>query len=64
MPEMNGIKLVQSIQKMNLNIKCVLMSGYPDKVFKEEGFELKKIPFLRKPFTLEQASDLIMRILL
>ena len=64
MPEMNGIKLIQSIQKMNLNIKCILMSGYPDKVFKEEGFELKKIPFLRKPFTLEQASDLIMRILL
>ena len=64
MPEMNGIKLIQSIQKMNLNIKCVLMSGYPDKVFKEGGVELKKIPFLRKPFTLEQASDLIMRILL
>ena len=64
MPEINGIKLIQSIQKMNLNIKCILMSGYPDKVFKEEGFELKKIPFLRKPFTLEQASDLIMRILL
>ena len=64
MPEMNGIKLIQSIQEMNLNIKCILMSGYPDKVFKEEGIELKKIPFLRKPFTLEQASDLIMRILL
>ena len=64
MPEMNGINLIQSIQKMNLNIKCILMSGYPDKVFKEEGFELKKIPFLRKPFTLQQASDLIMRILL
>ena len=64
MPEMNGIKLIQSIQKMDLNIKYILMSGYPDKVFKEEGFELKKIPFLRKPFTIEQASDLIMRILL
>ena len=45
MPEMNGIKLIQNIQKMNLNIKCILMSGYPDKVFKEEGFELKKYPF-------------------
>ena len=64
MPEMNGIKLIQSIQKMDFNIKYILMSGYPDKVFKEEGFELKKIPFLRKPFTIEQASDLIMRILL
>ncbi len=64
MPGMNGIKLIQNIQKMNSNIKCILMSGYPDKVFKEEGFELKKIPFLRKPFTIEKASDLIMRILL
>ena len=64
MPEMNGIKLIQSIQNKDLNIKYILMSGYPDKVFKEEGFELKKIPFLRKPFTIEQASDLIMRILL
>ena len=45
MPEMNGIKLIQSIKKMNLDIKCILMSGYPDKVFKEEGFELKKYPF-------------------
>ena len=64
MPEMNGIKLIQNIQKMDLKIKFILMSGYPDKIFKEEGIELKKIPFLRKPFTLEQASDLIMRILL
>ena len=48
MPEMNGIKLIQNIQKMNLNIKCILMSGYPDKVFKEEGVELKKIPFYEK----------------
>ena len=64
MPEMNGIKLIQNIQKMDLKIKYILMSGYPDKVFKEKGFELKKIPFLRKPFTIEQASDLIMRILL
>ena len=37
MPEMNGIKLIQNIQKMDLNIKYILMSGYPDKVFKEEG---------------------------
>ena len=64
MPEMNGIKLIQNIQKMDLKIKYILMSGYPDKVFKEKVFELKKIPFLRKPFTIEQASDLIMRILL
>ena len=64
MPEMNGIKLIQNIQKMDLKIKYILMSGYPDKVFKEKGFELKKIPFLRKPFTIEQASDLIMRLLL
>ena len=64
MPEINGIKLIQNIQKMDLKIKYILMSGYPDKVFKEKGFELKKIPFLRKPFTIEQASDLIMRILL
>ena len=47
MPQMNGIKLIQSIKKMNLDIKCILMSGYPDKVFKEEGFELKKYPFTK-----------------
>ena len=63
MPEMNGIKLVEKINKMNLNIKCILMSGYPDKIFKKEEYSIEKIPFLRKPFTLEQASALIMRIL-
>ena len=63
MPKMNGIKLVQRINNININIKCILMSGYPDKIFKKEKYNIEKIPFLRKPFTLEQASTLIMRIL-
>lgn len=53
MPEMNGLKLTEALQKQAPNLKFIYMSGYSDEVLSHQGPTSGDIPFLAKPFLPE-----------
>lgn len=58
MPEMNGLKLLLEIQKLNKDQKVILMTGY---VTKE--LENIKIPLITKPFEVHNLITIIKNLL-
>lgn len=63
MPEMNGIQLANNIRKIQPQIKCLFMSGYPGKVFEELEEEKLKLEFLQKPFSMHTLENKIYDLL-
>ncbi len=62
MPDMDGKMLLKEIQKMNLNIPVVFMSGYTDL---DKGFLKSKevMGFLQKPFNLNDIHNILKQVL-
>ncbi len=63
MPEMDGYELYSKIQSLKPSVKFIFTTGYSDEALKELGVKLKKINFLKKPFTLKELSLKIREVL-
>lgn len=63
MPEMNGMELSNKLVSLYPNIKCVFISGYTDNVLANHGALDTSIPFLQKPFSINNLADLIRCVL-
>ena len=59
MPRVNGIELVEQILMERPRIKILLMSGNMDRDHKE----VKKLPFLAKPFSSEAFRNKVREVL-
>ena len=51
MPEMNGWDLARTLKEGRPGLKCLFMSGYPDKIVDARGVLEEELQFLQKPFS-------------
>ncbi|MCP4161969.1 MAG: PAS domain S-box protein [Deltaproteobacteria bacterium] len=59
MPQMNGKKLAHKLNELNINLKCLFMSGYTANVIAHRGVLDEGIFFLQKPFSI---MDLALKV--
>jgi len=56
MPEMNGLDLVDRCQAVRPGMKCLFMSGYTAEVIAHQGMLNDPVPFIQKPFSMEDLA--------
>ncbi len=59
MPGMNGLELLLSVREKYPNVLFILMTGYHTSEIRELGIEQGAIRFFKKPFSMEELTDLI-----
>jgi len=63
MPEMNGRELVERLHEMLPGLRYIYMSGYPADMIASGGQLDEGIHFIQKPFSVQQMSEGIRRVL-
>ncbi len=63
MPIMSGAMLVERLKKTHPHIKVLYMSGYTDDAIVHHGVLDKGIPFIQKPFTINDLASKIEKLL-
>lgn len=63
MPEMNGRDLSEELLKIQPTLKVLYMSGYTANVIGRHGVLDNQVDFIHKPFTIEDISKKIRRVL-
>ena len=63
MPGMNGRELASRLGVSRPEMKVVYMSGYTDRVMSENSVLDQSVTFLQKPFTPDQLTALVQRVL-
>jgi two-component system cell cycle sensor histidine kinase/response regulator CckA len=63
MPRTNCDQLVHDLQAARPNLKCILISGYPQDMLSEHGLAGARPDFMQKPFTAEQLVAKIREVL-
>ena len=60
---LNGIDLADQVRVTHPNMKIVLMSGYPEEILGKRGESEFSYELLRKPFGLNDLSELLARLI-
>jgi CheY-like chemotaxis protein len=63
MPGMNGKDLADRMALLRPQTKVVFMSGYTDRIISRDGVLDESVVYLQKPFTAEQLSATVRRVL-
>ena len=63
MPQMNGRELAAAFKKDHPDMLVLFMSGYTSDVIDAEGVMADKLPFLEKPFELDELIQKVREIL-
>ncbi|MFT6559530.1 MAG: two-component system cell cycle sensor histidine kinase/response regulator CckA [Sneathiella sp.] len=64
MPSMDGPTLVKNITKKMPDLKIIFISGYAEDAFRKDlDFDINKIEFLPKPFTLKEIAEKVKEVL-
>ena len=63
MPEMNGWDLASAVQKAHPGMKCLFMSGYPDRILDARGAQEEELQFLQKPFSYQDLAIKLQEVL-
>ena len=63
MPGMNGRELAERMALLRPRTKVVFMSGYTDRIMSRDGVLDESVEYLQKPFTAEQLSATVRRVL-
>jgi two-component system cell cycle sensor histidine kinase/response regulator CckA len=63
MPHMGGPELVERLSEMFPDVKTIYMSGYTDSTVVHEGVLTRSVAFLDKPFTGEELTREVRRVL-
>jgi two-component system CheB/CheR fusion protein len=63
MPEVGGRELAEQARALHPEIKVIFMSGYTDDILILEGVKAQGIPFLQKPFTLQELGRTVRDVL-
>lgn len=59
MPVMNGRQLAEAIRSINMEIKCLYMSGYTADVIADRGIVDDGVNFIQKPYSLKEMAERI-----
>ena len=63
LPDISGIELLRLIRKMDIKVKCIIITAYPTTQLRQEAKELGACDFIPKPFNLEKLSRVVDLIL-
>jgi len=63
MPDMNGKEIVGKLQSENPRLKFIYMSGYTANVISKHGVLDEGVPFIQKPFSVNELSRIIREVL-
>jgi CheY-like chemotaxis protein len=63
MPGMNGRELADRMGELRPQTKVIFMSGYTDRIMTRDGVLDDSVEYLQKPFTAEQLSATVYRVL-
>ena len=63
MPEMNGQELARRIAALRPGLKQLFVSGYPSDHIAQRGRLASGVPFLQKPFSLQELATMVRRTL-
>lgn len=63
LPNGSGLDLLHEIHEKNINVKVIMMTGYPDMLEQEEAFKLGVVSYLSKPLELDTLLSKIRRAL-
>jgi len=63
MPGTSGLVLAEEIRKLVHKLPVLFMSGYSQEAIEKQGLIPGKIPFLNKPFTINQLSSMLNKVL-
>lgn len=59
MPKLDGISVMRELEKLNLTIQVILMSGFDQSHCENDRANPKKVSFLSKPFSLENVMQIL-----
>lgn len=59
MPRMDGISMLERLEKILPDTVPIFMSGYSDKEYLKAAIKLKAVNYIEKPFTLTEIKDTI-----
>ncbi|MDO4332204.1 MAG: response regulator [Eubacteriales bacterium] len=59
MPRMSGIELIEKIQEINENTRCILLSGYSDFAYAQKAIRLGVISYELKPIKVSRLIELV-----
>lgn len=62
MPELDGLSLIEKVQKVNPETKFVILSGYEEFSFAKKGIELGVSEYLVKPVNFDELKAVFTRI--
>lgn len=63
MPEMNGQELARRIAALRPGLKQLFVSGYPSDHIAQRGMLASGVPFLQKPFSLQELATMVRQTL-
>jgi len=63
MPGMNGKELWETLQPMRAGLRCLFMSGYPEKSIIDRGLLVKDVNYIQKPFSQMELAAKIRAVL-
>ena len=63
MPEMNGRDLWKRLSAINTGLKCLFVSGYTADIIAQRGELADDVPFLQKPYQLEDLAAKLRQIM-
>jgi len=63
MPGTNGKELAERMAQLRPRTKVIFMSGYTDRIMSHDGVLDEAVAYLQKPFTAEQLSAALRRVL-
>ena len=63
MPNFDGFQLLEFMNKKNISIPVVFITGYPTEEYETKGLELGAVEFIKKPIKFELLVSRIREIL-
>ena len=63
MPSMNGIELVKILNKLNSNLKVIIMSGHATRDIAKQCLDVGAYAFISKPFKTEHLLKKVKQVL-
>jgi len=63
MPDFDGFQLIEFMNKKNITVPVVFITGYPTEEYETKGLELGAVEFIKKPIKFELLLPRIKKIL-
>lgn len=63
LPGIHGVETAKQLARIQPGIPIIFMSGYGKKILGLQGIETDAMPFLKKPFSIEELEALLLDLL-